>query len=235
VVSSGDARWRAGDGSPAGTPAPPLSGAAAAQSWLDGERAALTAVTQYAAWHGWAEHATRLSATLRNYFVYGGHYPEAILINASARLAASQLGDRAAEGAVNALAGQRGDPRRPATCSGRRRTEAAAGHLRTALTLCGELEDHDGEAVALNRLGEVHLADGRPGDARDQLTAALGLATENGNRLEQARARDGLGHAYHALGDTAEASRHWQEALAIYTDLDIPQADQVRARLDGVS
>ena len=107
---------------PAGTPAPPLSGAAAAQSWLDGERAALTAVTQYAAWHGWAEHATRLSATLRNYFVYGGHYPEAILINASARLAASQLGDRAAEGAVNALAGQRGDPRRPATCSGRRVT-----------------------------------------------------------------------------------------------------------------
>jgi tetratricopeptide (TPR) repeat protein/transcriptional regulator with XRE-family HTH domain len=371
---------------PASTPAPPLQDTAAAQSWMDGERAALTAATQYAAGHGWPGHATRLASTVRDYFVYGGHYPEAILINASARLAASQLGDHAADGsAVNSLgvidlhqgrfqqavgrfleasgmfrqAGDRpgearaltnlgashaeqghyqraigffeqalsvqreiGDRVSEATALGnlgylmvlqgryqqaaqalqecldicgetgdrqqecwtlvtlgevtllrgdyqhadgllgrgrtlsrasgyrnlearaltklgdlRRhqgRTEAATEHLHEALAKCRELEDRDGEAVALNSLGEVQLAEGRPDDARGQHAAAIGLATDSGNRLERARAHEGLGNAY-APADSGEADRQWRAALAIYADLGIPQAARVRARLDELS
>jgi tetratricopeptide (TPR) repeat protein/DNA-binding XRE family transcriptional regulator len=369
---------------PAVTPAPPLSDAAAAQSWLDGERGTLTAVTQHAAGHGWTGHATRLSATLRTYLLTGGHYPEAIAIHTSAHSAALQRGDPGADAnAVNSLgvidahqgrfhqatrrfleaanlyrqAGDRleegrvlanvasahieqgryeqaiaaneealsvqreiGDRGGEATTLGnlgllkarlghyeqatyalqqglgihretgdkrmecwtlialgeaalmrgnyeeadrllrqglalsraggyrihealaltrtgdlRRqqgRPEEAAAHLREALAMYREFGDLAGVAETLNCIGEVQLATGRPGDARDQLTTALGLATENGDKMEQARAHEGLGHARHALGDVSGAGRHWREALALYTDLGVPQAARVRARLD---
>jgi hypothetical protein len=51
----------------------------------------------------------------------------------------------------------------------------------------------------------------------------------------QARAHEGLGHAHRALGDRAQARRHFERALAIYTDLGMPQADTVRAQLAGLS
>jgi hypothetical protein len=34
-----------------------------------------------------------------------------------------------------------------------------------------------------------------------------------------------------ALGDEDQARRHWQEALAIFTELGVPEAGEVRARL----
>jgi tetratricopeptide (TPR) repeat protein/transcriptional regulator with XRE-family HTH domain len=108
----------------------------------------------------------------------------------------------------------------------------ATDHLRAALALSRELGDRSGEAETLNRLGEVHLDESQPREAHDQHAVALGLATENGDRLEEARAHDGLGNACHALGDTAGASRHWQAALARYTDMGVPEAARVRARLD---
>jgi tetratricopeptide (TPR) repeat protein/transcriptional regulator with XRE-family HTH domain len=370
---------------PASTPAPPLPDAAAARAWLDGERSCLTAVTQYAATHGWPAHATVLSATLWSYLLSGGHYPEATLIHTSARRAAREQGDAAAESAAVNLLGiivahqgrfqqaaerfleardlsrEAGDRRREASAlanvgamhtedgryrqaisfleqalsvqreigdrvneglnvgnigqimgylgryeegtrllrqsmdicreAGERqydswaltglgqiaflqadyeqadsllgqslalaraggyrhrevialtvlgelrlhqgRTEAAADHLREALAGYRELGDRAGEGVALNRLGEVQLAVGRPGDALDQQAAALDLATECGSRLEQARAHDGLGNAHHTLGDAGSADRHWRAALAIYADLDVPEAARVRARLNG--
>ena len=87
-----------------------------------------------------------------------------------------------------------------------------------------------GEAHALNGLGEALLATGRPGDARAEFAAALGLASRIGLRNQQARAHHGLGHAWDALGEPGQARRHWQEALAIFTDLGIP-ADHVSGHL----
>jgi hypothetical protein len=65
---------------------------------------------------------------------------------------------------------------------------------------------------------------------------ALGLAKENGEKPEQARAHDGLARAYHAHGDPDRARHHWQAALSIYTDLQLPETEQVRrhARLSGI-
>jgi len=42
---------------------------------------------------------------------------------------------------------------------------------------------------------------------------ALGLASQIDNSNEQARARDGLGHAHHAAGDLGKARDHWREAM----------------------
>ena len=371
----------------AATPAPPIPDDTAARSWLDGERAALTAVSQYAAAHQWAEHATRLSATLWRYLSNGGYYPEAIAIHTSAREAARQQGDAVAgataanslgvidaqqgrfqlaidrfleardlyreagdrshesislgnlsaaymeegryqeaigsfEQALSAsrrigdrlgeaidlgnlgvlfgrqgryqqatealqqsldidretgdrhsecwtlislgeIASMRADYQRADDLLGKGlamsradgyrshearaltkigelrgrqgRSEAAAGHLREAIDMFGGFGDRAGEAMALNRLGEVRLAVGQPGDSRDQHAAALALAAGNGDRPEEARAHDGLGHAYHALGDADAADRHWRAAFALYTDMGVPQAEQIRPRLGGTS
>jgi transcriptional regulator with XRE-family HTH domain len=54
-----------------------------------------------------------------------------------------------------------------------------------------------------------------------------------GDKYEQARAHDGLGRANHAAGDSGQARRRWQHALTLYTELGVPDAGQVRARLAG--
>ena len=111
------------------------------------------------------------------------------------------------------------------------RYQHAAGHLRQALTLFRETSDRAGEAEALNGLGELLLATGQPGDARAQHAAALVLTGQIGDKYEQARAHDGLARCYHAADDPGGTVRHWQEALALYSDLDAPEAEQVRAHL----
>ena len=73
------------------------------------------------------------------------------------------------------------------------------------------------------------------GQARAQHHDALTLARQTGARYEQARAHDGLARAYQATGDCSHARRHWQQALAVYTDMGVPEAGQVRAMLDGLS
>jgi DNA-binding SARP family transcriptional activator/tetratricopeptide (TPR) repeat protein len=111
------------------------------------------------------------------------------------------------------------------------RYEHAAGHLRQARTLFRETGDTAGEAEALNGLGELLLATGQPSDARAQHAAALVLTGQIGDKYEQARAHDGLARCYHAADDPGRTVRHWQEALALYSYLRAPEAEQVRAHL----
>ena len=66
---------------------------------------------------------------------------------------------------------------------------------------------------------------------RDRHTTALTLATQTGERYEQARAHDGLARTHHASGELDQARHHWNQALALYTDLGVPEADDVHAHL----
>jgi hypothetical protein len=87
------------------------------------------------------------------------------------------------------------------------------------------------EADALNSLGEVLLAAGELSLARAQHAAALGLASQIGAKLQQARAHHGLARGHEAVFDPGQARPHWQQALALYTDLGVPEAGQVRAEV----
>ena len=84
--------------------------------------------------------------------------------------------------------------------------------------------DRGGQAVVLNSAGETLLAAGQPGQARASHSAALGLARETGDRYQQARAHRGLAEAFEAIGQPGRARQHWQQALAEYTTLGVPEA-----------
>jgi len=70
-------------------------------------------------------------------------------------------------------------------------------HLEEALALNRELGHRSGETDALNSLGAVLLASGKPGDASAQ-HSALDLAERIGDKYQQAHAHDNLGQTYHA-------------------------------------
>jgi tetratricopeptide (TPR) repeat protein/transcriptional regulator with XRE-family HTH domain len=362
------------------TPVPSLADSAAALTWLDAEIGTLTAVSAYAAAHGWPRYAMGLSETLFRYLDAGGHHAEATIIHGHARDAARQAGGHAAEAnALNYLAGVHYRQGRYAQAAGdleqalalyRRasdrngqaqvlgnlgvvhfelgnyqqaaslirqamdlspgtldqsqrlntlgiieerlgRYEQAAQYMRQVLVLSRESGDRVVEARTLGNLGHIRLrqgrldeaaglgrqslacsrevgsrgtefgaltclgdaylrleryqeaaehieqalavaratggakdeadglalmglfllATGKPGDARDTFAAVLDLAVELDLGHMQARAFDGLGRACQALGDADEARGNWQQALAIFTELGVPEAEQVRARL----
>jgi tetratricopeptide (TPR) repeat protein/transcriptional regulator with XRE-family HTH domain len=195
----------------AGTPARPVSDAAPARSWLDGERAALTAVIQYAAGHGWPGHATRLSATLGSYFISGGHYPEAIVIFTSARLAARQQGDRAAEGlAANALG--------VIDANQGRNLQATKRYLE-ARELFRQAGDYPGEARALNNLGSIHTELGRYQQAIGFFEEGLSAFRRTGDRLGEAMALGNLGHIMGRHGHHQQATRLIRQAMRISQEI----------------
>ena len=105
------------------------------------------------------------------------------------------------------------------------------GEHQQALDMFRGLGERHGEASALNGLGETAHATADPAGAVARHRAAHTIAVEVGDRIQQARAHTGLGHAHHTLGSPDRARQHYRQAHALYTDLAMPEADQIRARL----
>lgn len=111
------------------------------------------------------------------------------------------------------------------------RLTAAATHYRQALAIFREIGDREGEACAHNGLGEIAQTSGHAAEALTHFTTARGLAAGVGDRYRLARAHAGLGHAHRSLDSPASASRHFRHALSLYTELGMPEADQIHAHL----
>jgi tetratricopeptide (TPR) repeat protein len=95
--------------------------------------------------------------------------------------------------------------------------------------------DHPhGEAYALNRVAETLLSIRQPDQARAYHAAALTLASQIGARYEQARAHNGLALTHQADGDLDQARHHWRKALAAYTNLGVPDVEDVRTYLTAL-
>ena len=130
-------------------------------------------------------------------------------------------GEAEALAALGVIAAEQGD------------LDRAAELHRGSLALFTQLGSESGEASALNNLGAVSLAAGKIEDAHAEHTAALTIAERTGDRYEQARAHAGLGHTAHRGDDPAQARSHWDRALHGFAELGVPDADQLRARVEA--
>jgi len=110
----------------------------------------------------------------------------------------------------------------------------ALDHHHQALTLIRQAGSSYLEAQILNDLGATCAAAGRAGQAAARHSEALVLATGTRNPYEQARAHDGIAHALHRA-DPGAAQQHRDQALALITELGIPEAHLPYAPLDVLS
>ena len=68
-------------------------------------------------------------------------------------------------------------------------------------------------------------------NSRNLRHRALEVATQIGSRIEQARAHHGIGQSLRAAGQPGQAQDHLRRAHAIFTELGVPDADQIEAAL----
>ncbi|GLI03338.1 SARP family transcriptional regulator [Phytohabitans aurantiacus] len=116
---------------------------------------------------------------------------------------------------------------------------ARLGEHRQALALCAEalslqqrIGDPYGEATSWDSLGYVHhrLGDGQRAIACYE--ASLVLRRDGGERYGEAWTLIRLGDARYAQGDSGAAGEAWRLAASILDELDHPDADKARVRLD---
>ncbi|HEY3958213.1 MAG TPA: BTAD domain-containing putative transcriptional regulator, partial [Streptosporangiaceae bacterium] len=193
------------------TPVPPVADSAAALAWLDAERATLVAVAAHTTSHGWADHATRLAASLFRYLDSGGHYPEAIAIHSQARLAARHTGDRRAEAEALVNLGvldleQGNQPQ-------------AVAHMQQGLALFRDTGDRSGKVRALGNIGILYLQLGSYEEATEHLQQALTLCRDIGDQPGEARVLVGLGMIDFRLGRYEQATRRIHRTLALFREV----------------
>lgn len=123
-------------------------------------------------------------------------------------------------------------------------TARTLGNLGEVHRLAGRLDDaigcyeealHTAEAIGahgivtevLNHLGTARLATNAPDLACSWHTDALARARATGDRYEQARALEGIGCVRHTTGATGHAVEAWQEALTLYRQMGLREAERV--------
>ncbi|WP_347697007.1 BTAD domain-containing putative transcriptional regulator [Nonomuraea sp. B12E4] len=111
--------------------------------------------------------------------------------------------------------------------------EQAILHCRQALDLAQENGYKHGQAQASDSLGYAHHRLGRRSEAIDHYERAVRLYQDVGDRWGEADTLVHLGDVQEACGDEQAARDTLGRALGILEQLDDPDADKLRARLNG--
>ncbi|RKT56791.1 AfsR/SARP family transcriptional regulator [Saccharothrix australiensis] len=114
-----------------------------------------------------------------------------------------------------------------------RRYEDAKTWLRAAVRIYREVGEQCGESTCHTDLALVLLESGELSAAVASARTALSVASAAMSPYHQALAHDRLATVFDRQG-MAGALAHWQRALALFTELNAPEADEVRARLARV-
>ncbi|ROO59823.1 DNA-binding SARP family transcriptional activator [Micromonospora sp. Llam0] len=123
---------------------------------------------------------------------------------------------------------------------------AAADHHGQALEIYRDTSQPMGAASALVGLADALMEVGHATAARDHYRQALSISAQIGDRTQQARAHAGLARAGQRLADTDRRRTatdrgntpddvwdHWCHALAHFSAIGAPEAEQIRARLNA--
>lgn len=102
-----------------------------------------------------------------------------------------------------------------------------------ALSLYRELGDLHGQADSLDSIGHAHHRLGEHQQAIARYRHALQLYRDIGARYWEATILSHLGDAHAAAAGPGPARDCWRQALRILTELDHPDAEQVRTKLPG--
>lgn len=101
-----------------------------------------------------------------------------------------------------------------------------------ALAQLQELGDLSGQADTWDTIGHAHHHLGNYRHAISCYEYAIGLYREQGQRYYETLTLTHLGETYDAADEHDEARASWQQALTILTELDHPDAEQVRIKLN---
>ena len=115
--------------------------------------------------------------------------------------------------------------------TGQQQLDAAVESLTEALEVFRDSRQRLWEGMTLFRLSEARLADHRSADAAALAEQALAVLRGIGGEWRRGNVLTVLGRALSTLGQTGRARACWQEALAIFDQLDSPEAADVRALL----
>ena len=99
----------------------------------------------------------------------------------------------------------------------------AARELAEALAIARECADRGVESRVLTSLGWLSHARGEPDEAAGFFRTALEIALDTGCIGDQA-------YAHHGLAEATGERDHWQRALALYTEMGVPEAQEVLVR-----
>jgi DNA-binding SARP family transcriptional activator len=102
-----------------------------------------------------------------------------------------------------------------------------------AVALHRELGDSHSEAAAWDSCGFAHDRLGQPAEASACYQQALMLFQKFGDRRYQAEVLTHLGDSRYGDGKPELAVEAWQQALAILDELSVPDADELRAKLEA--
>ncbi|WP_406278368.1 tetratricopeptide repeat protein [Streptomyces sp. NBC_00191] len=108
----------------------------------------------------------------------------------------------------------------------------ALTYCEQALDLFKDSGDREGEAIAWDTYGYAHHRLGNIRQAISCYHQALERLRGLGNRLDEAEILTHLAESHHAAGETDAARHTWQHALTILDDLDHPDAEKIRTRLN---
>ncbi len=108
----------------------------------------------------------------------------------------------------------------------------AAEALGRAIALGRQIGEVEVTTGALTDLGEVQMAAGDVVGALRSFEGALELSGQAGDPYCTARALAGSAAARFADGDVARAGEQWRAALDLFVEMGLPDADEVRERLD---
>jgi tetratricopeptide (TPR) repeat protein len=112
------------------------------------------------------------------------------------------------------------------------RHDEALEHLRRGVAISAEIGEAELEAAALNDLAATLRATRRSREANATYRAAHARAEQLGDRYQQARALDGLALLGQDDGDRQGSRQRWRQAMTMYDDLGVPEAEEIRRRLN---